>query len=212
MVLKLHYFALPGRAEVTRLCLTIGGIPFEDVHYTQETYPAFKAKTPFGQVPVLELEDGKMLAQSGAIDRYVAKLAGLYPEDPLDAAHADQAVFLLTDLMDLFGPTWSLPLEEKVKAREAIMAGKGKEKMGYLAKLVAGGSYVAGGKLSFADLGVYAVLSSLTSGQYDGVSKTCLDEFPDLKAFRNKIASEPAVKAYYDKHAEGIRAAFKPDA
>ncbi|KAG2488854.1 hypothetical protein HYH03_012650 [Edaphochlamys debaryana] len=212
MVLKLHYFAAPGKAEVARLCLTLGGIPFEDVHYTHETFPTFKAKAPFGQVPVLELEDGKMLAQSGAIDRYVAKLAGLYPEDPLDAAHADQAVFLLIDLTDAFGPTWALPKDEQVKAREAIMATKGREKLGYLAKLVPGGAYVAGGKLSFADLGVFVMLSSLTSGQFDGVSKTCLDEFPDLKAFRNKIASEPAVKAHYDKHTEGIRAAFKPDA
>jgi hypothetical protein len=34
-------------------------------------------------------------------DRYTAKLGGLYPEDPLQAARADEAVFLLTDLMDV---------------------------------------------------------------------------------------------------------------
>lgn len=27
--LKIHYFAAPGRAEVARLCLTIGKVPYE---------------------------------------------------------------------------------------------------------------------------------------------------------------------------------------
>lgn len=39
-----------------------------------------------------------------------------------------------------------------------------------------------------------------------------LNEYPVLKAFRSKIASEPAVKAYYEKNCEGIRAFYKPDA
>ena len=45
-----------------------------------------------------------------------------------------------------------------------------------------------------------------------GVPPTLLDEYPVLKAYRNKIASVPAIKEYYDKHGEGYRAAFKSDA
>ncbi|GLI67599.1 hypothetical protein VaNZ11_011841 [Volvox africanus] len=214
MSYKIHYFAAPGRAEVARLNLSIGGIAYEDVQYTHAAFSEVKPKLPFGQVPVLELPNGKMLAQSGAIDRYTAKLAGLYPEDPLEAARADEAVFLLADLMDLFNPTWSLPLEEKIKARQEILAGKGKEKLEFLNKLLGNleGGYVAGEKLSFADIQIFTGLSSLASGGYDGVPTTLLSEYPALKDFRNKIANEPGVKAYYDRHGEGIRAAFKPDA
>ncbi len=39
-----------------------------------------------------------------------------------------------------------------------------------------------------------------------------LNQYPVLKAFRNKIASEPPVKAYYEKDSDGIRAFYKPDA
>ncbi|KAG2435961.1 hypothetical protein HXX76_007155 [Chlamydomonas incerta] len=214
MSYKIHYFPVPGRAEVSRLCLSIGHIPYEDVHYTGATFPEAKPKFPFGQVPVLEFPDGKMLAQSGAIERYTAKLAGLYPEDPLQAAFADQAVFLLNDFNDLFTSTYNLPLEEKVKARQEILAGKGSEKLKMLEKLVAsvGGKYLAGDKLSYADLALFVSFSTMTSGQYDGIPKDLLKDYPTLKAFRNKIASEPGVKAYYDRNSEGFRAAFKPDA
>lgn len=213
MSFKIHYFPVPGRAEIARLCLSIGGKPYEDVLYTQATFPEAKSKMPFGQMPVLEFPDGTMLAQSGAIDRYCAKIGGLYPGDPLDAAHADQAVFLLNDFMELIYPSFRLPEGERAKARQEVLASeKCKEKLQQLNKLVEGGGYVAGSKLSFGDLGLFVGLSSMISGQFDGVPKTLLDEYPALKSYRSKIASEPGVKAYYDKKGEGIRAAFKPDA
>lgn len=36
-----------------------------------------------------------------SMHRYVAKLAGLYPEDPIVAAYADQASFLLYETFDV---------------------------------------------------------------------------------------------------------------
>ncbi|PNH03804.1 Hematopoietic prostaglandin D synthase [Tetrabaena socialis] len=209
--LKLHYFGLPGRGETARLCLTVGGIPFEDVVYEFSTWPASKAKMPFGQMPVLEVGE-KMLAQSGAIERYTAKLAGLYPEDPLEAAEVDQAMFLMSDFFELFTPTFRLKAEEKVAARLAILEGKGKDMLGHISKLLASGGYIAGGKLSLGDIAVYVSLSNLVSGFMDGVPKDLLDGYPVIKAFHNKIASEPAIKAYYETRGEGYRAAFKPSA
>ncbi len=47
------------------------------------------------QVPVLEV-DGKMLAQSGAIERYAAKLAGLYPSDEWELAKVEEVVHFVT--------------------------------------------------------------------------------------------------------------------
>ncbi len=81
------------RAEATRIMLDIAGVPYEDKRVSHAEWPAIKPTTPFGQVPVLEV-DGKQLAQSGAIERYAAKLAKLYPEDPWEAAQVDMHVAL----------------------------------------------------------------------------------------------------------------------
>ncbi|PNW71797.1 hypothetical protein CHLRE_16g688550v5 [Chlamydomonas reinhardtii] len=218
MAPKLYYFAIPGRGEVARLLFHIGNVQFEDVRIDGPTWPEQKSKFPFGQVPVLELDDGRMLAQSGAIGRYVAKLAGLYPEDPIQAAFADQAVFLVQDVWDAtLMPSFSLPAEERAKARQDALAGKGGDKLKQMEKLLEpvekSGGWVAGGdKMSFADLEIYVSLSNLVCGMFDGIPKNLLDSYPVLKAYRNRVAQVPAIKAFYDKDGEGVRAAFRPDA
>src|SRR2546429_383990 len=57
-------------------------IPYEtvDILSSQNRKPEFLAKNPAGGVPVLELDDGRYLAESVAICRY---LEGLHPEPNL---------------------------------------------------------------------------------------------------------------------------------
>lgn len=91
--LQLIYFPVRARAEVIRMILAHGGLSC-----TQETVQSyfganwtdvkFRPDVPFGQLPLLVI-DGRILAQSGAIVRYTAGLAGLIPSDPMLAAHCD---------------------------------------------------------------------------------------------------------------------------
>eukprot|EP00199_Chlamydomonas_sp_CCMP681_P008557 CAMPEP_0119106804 /NCGR_PEP_ID=MMETSP1180-20130426/6329_1 /TAXON_ID=3052 ORGANISM="Chlamydomonas cf sp, Strain CCMP681" /NCGR_SAMPLE_ID=MMETSP1180 /ASSEMBLY_ACC=CAM_ASM_000741 /LENGTH=97 /DNA_ID=CAMNT_0007092193 /DNA_START=74 /DNA_END=363 /DNA_ORIENTATION=- len=90
--LELVYFALPGRGETTRVLLALGGIPFKDTHVGfGAEWEGLKPKAPFGQVPYLEV-DGTIYAQSSAIERYAASLAGVYPTAPLEQLKVDQLV------------------------------------------------------------------------------------------------------------------------
>ena len=77
--LKLTYFDIHGgRGEPARLALSIGGLSVEDDRVAPSDWPARKPDTPFGALPVLEV-DGQTLAQSNAINRYVGKLISTHP-------------------------------------------------------------------------------------------------------------------------------------
>lgn len=55
------------------------------------------AALPNEQLPIMEV-DGVVIPQSLAQLRYVGKIAGLYPTDPIQAALADAAADALTDI------------------------------------------------------------------------------------------------------------------
>ena len=65
----------PGKAEPARLAFAVKGVAFEDVLLTGSSWETIKPTTPWGQVPVLEV-DGQQLAQSGAINSYVGRELG----------------------------------------------------------------------------------------------------------------------------------------
>ena len=55
--------------------------------------PQFLAMNGAGQVPVIELDDGRTLAQSNAIIRYLARGSDLIPADSFLAAKMDEWLF-----------------------------------------------------------------------------------------------------------------------
>merc|ERR1712166_452268 len=73
MAPKLYYFAIYGRAEPIRMALTLGGVEFEDHRVNHEESKALKesGKLEFGQMPMLELDDGTCLCQGAAILNYL---------------------------------------------------------------------------------------------------------------------------------------------
>ena len=97
--MKLYYFHVYGKGEPIRLLLNHAGAEFEDVKVTGPSWQEMKAdpeRCPFGQVPVFE-KDGKVMAQGGAILRYLGGLHGYYPEDIELRFQADAFVDLSGD-------------------------------------------------------------------------------------------------------------------
>ena len=74
-----------------RLALPYAWIAVDVVKGETRT-PQFLALNGAGQVPVVELDDGRTLAQSNAIVRHFARGSSLIPEDPFDQAKAERAV------------------------------------------------------------------------------------------------------------------------
>jgi len=97
----LYYLPLRARGEAIRMILAYGNIPYNDETVNFERWAVMKQdsqKIPFGQLPVLTLPSGRSIAQSGAIIRYVANLAGVYPQDPERAAIADMVLELAMEM------------------------------------------------------------------------------------------------------------------
>ncbi len=113
MKLKIYYSSTPfWRAEVLRVSLFIGNIPFEDVRISKEEFREViltgklrnGMSVPFHQLPVLEI-DGKIIGQTAGIARFCGKIAKLYPEDNILAAKVDQIIDTATDITNLISPT-----------------------------------------------------------------------------------------------------------
>jgi glutathione S-transferase len=64
-----------------------------DVLSGETRSPSFLAMNPFGQVPVVTWPDGRTLAQSNAIIRYLAQGSSLLPDDPFTQAQVDSWLF-----------------------------------------------------------------------------------------------------------------------
>lgn len=198
--LKLTYFDFDGgRGEPARLALHIGGIAFEDHRIAGKDWPAFKEKTPFLAMPTLEV-DGQVFSQSNSINRYVGKLAGLYPRDDLQAFLCDEVMEAVEDISTRIGQTIGLPEDAKKKAREELSAGlitryleQFQEKLG-----AAGGEYFADRRLTVADLKVVMLIRWLRSGVLDYIRKDLVDTVaPQLVEHFERVTGHPKIAEYY---------------
>jgi glutathione S-transferase len=64
-----------------------------DTRKQESRTPQFLKLNSAGQVPVVEFDDGRTLAQSNAIIRYLARGSDLIPSDPFAAAKMDEWLF-----------------------------------------------------------------------------------------------------------------------
>jgi glutathione S-transferase len=87
---KLYDFLPSGNGYKVRLALRWLGVPFEyhevDILEGESRTSAFLAKNPFGQIPVVELDDGTCLRESTSILLYLAKGTPLLPDDEIERA------------------------------------------------------------------------------------------------------------------------------
>lgn len=198
--LKISYFDFHGgRGEVARMVLHMGDIEYEDHRFPPSEWAQHKASTPFGAVPVLEV-DGASVAQSNGINRYCGKVAGYYPEDALQAAFCDEIMDAVEDIAVPTVATMFIEDPQELKAkREALVAGPLTDALRAIgARLEArGGEYFADSRLTVADLKVYLWLRHIKSGGLDHVPTDLPDHVaPNLSAHFERVRADPKVEAY----------------
>ncbi len=198
---KLTYFDINGgRAEPIRIAFHAAGIDFEDNRISFADFGEMRGYTRFSSVPVLEM-DGAAVTQSNAIGRYVGKIAGLYPEDDLQALYCDEVMGALEDLLHRTVRTFGLEGEELKRAREALVDGWLTVYLRGLDELLVrgGGVYFADHRLTVADLKAFVQTRSLGEGILDHVPTDIVERIaPRLVEHKERVENDPRVVAYYN--------------
>jgi len=201
--LKLTYFDFSGgRAEPARLALHIGGIPFEDFRFVPSDFAEVRKTTPLHQVPTLQIDE-LQVTQSDAITRYAGRLAGLYPEDPLQALFCDEVMGALEEVNVKLGATFAMTGDDLRRARSALATELLPRYLRWLQNQLEshGGAFLADHRLTIADLKALVVLRWLSSGALDHIPTDLVDtQAPQLRAYMERIAATPAIAQYYAIH------------
>ncbi|XP_032519385.2 glutathione S-transferase 2-like [Danaus plexippus] len=194
---KVIYFPLKGMAEGIRLILAHNGQEFEDVRIPHEEWPAMKPNTPFGQLPILEI-NGKQYAQTSAIVRYLGRKYGLGGNNVDEDFEIDQNMEFFNDLRSK-GSALFYEKDEKRKAalREDLQKNYYPTALAKLNDIIAqNNGHLALGRLTWADF--------MFAGIYDSMKYIMqipdIDEkYPMLVKLQQKVLSLPRVKEFCDR-------------
>jgi len=193
---KLYYFDSKGSAETIRFIFAQAGVQYEDVRFDFETtWPEFKPKTPYGALPVLEV-DGKMVAGSGPIARYLAEEHGLAGSNAFENAEIAGIVDVLHDFLQKGIPI--SPFGEKDETRKAELKKEFEEKdmpryLGTLEKRVTENNspdgWLYGTKVTYADLLACVQFGLMEELIWPGM----LDNYPAMKKLKTSVENLPAI-------------------
>ena len=183
---KLTYFNLRARAELTRLIFAQAGVEYEDKRIAKEEWSELKPKTPYGSLPTLEV-DGKVLAGSLPIARFVAERHGLAGSNDLENTEIAGIMDCLGDLLQAFVKV----IFESNETRKAELQKKFNEEespkyLSLLEKRVTADGWLYGSKLTYADLAFFNFCDNLNQ-------PNALEAYPGLKAVQEKVAALPSI-------------------
>jgi glutathione S-transferase len=161
----------------------------------------YLAKNPFGRVPALELDDGRVLCETRAICSY---LEGLYPEPNLMGEGFEERAFIemadrrvelhlflqIANAVRHMHPALAVLEQPQFKDFGASQADKMREPARWLDGVLAKQPYVAGEQFTIADITAFCGLEFAR-----GMMKFKPGEqgMEHLQAWRDRIAARPSV-------------------
>ena len=172
--MKLVYFNVRGLGETSRILLALAEAEYEDFRYPLEVVDLAKYqfnKKEFdedkasgkltksqGKVPYLEV-DGKVISQSKAIERYLARRYNLLGDDEISAARIDAIGEGIRDIKDLYFKEKRNPEGDVDKWFAEVLP----ERLISLENLLDEehlftSNHAIGGKLTYADVLLYSFL------------------------------------------------------
>ncbi|KAL3668098.1 hypothetical protein V7S43_006962 [Phytophthora oleae] len=174
------------------MLFSYGGVKFVDERVQFPDFPALKPTLPFGQLPNLEV-DGNIFAQSMAITRYAAKLAGLYPSDALDALKVDTFSCSLDELDEPYIDFKFKTQDEAEKEQKMkVFIEETVPKYFRILETLMDGKFTLGDNVSYVDVQLLDTVENKLKGEFPNFT---LDAFPKLAALLSSLKAEPKIAA-----------------
>jgi glutathione S-transferase len=181
-----------GNCYKARLLLSQLGIPFERVEVDTRTKdgrgPLLGGKNPALRVPVLELDDGRHLPESGAILWYLADGTQYVPDDRYERAQVLQWMF--------FEQYDHEPFIAVIRHRAMLghiddfadsdeRRDRGHKALEAMNRHLVGHDYFVGERYSIADIALYAYTHVADEGGFD------LSGYSEINAWLERVVGEP---------------------
>ena len=198
----LHGMTGSGNCYKPALLMTQLGIDFRwvevDLLNGATRTPAFLAKNPNGKVPLLELPDGRRLAESNAMLCYLAEGSALLPAERYARAKVFEWLFFEQYSHEPYIATvrfWVHYLNDAEGRREKIAEAmpRGYAALAVMEQQLARMPFLAGDTYTIADIALYAYTHVAHQGGY------VLDDYPAIRAWLDRVAQQPGFVAMKDR-------------
>jgi glutathione S-transferase len=193
--MKLYGMTDSGNCYKPRLLMAKLGQAFEHVEVSSRSGATrsadYLAKNPNGMVPLLELEDGRRLAESNAILLYLAEGTPLLPADRYRRGLAYQWLFFEQYSHEPYIAVRTALLNFPERAasatpeRLALTLERGNKALGVMEQNLAAHAFFAGEAMSVADIALYAYTHTAAKGGFD------LSAYPSVSAWLARVEAEP---------------------
>jgi glutathione S-transferase len=152
--------------------------------------PAYLAKNPNGKVPLLELDDGRRLAESDAILCYLADGTSFLPDDRWLRAQTLQWLFFEQYSHEpciavaRFIRGW-LPAGHPRQGELPVLLHKGTQVLAVMEQHLAGRGWFVGEHYGIADIALYAYTHCAGDGGFE------LADFPNIRTWLARVQAQP---------------------
>ncbi|MFZ2101893.1 MAG: glutathione S-transferase family protein [Oricola sp.] len=195
-MLTLYSMPSSGNSYKVRLLLAMRDVPYRhvDAEYGSGVTESaeFRAMNPAGKVPLLMLEDGRLLAESNAILLYLGHGTRFLPDDRYAQALCHQWMFFEQNAHE---PTVAVraairtyPQRAHLRTPEILdpLLESGHRALGVMETQLEKTDYLAGDAITVADICLYGYTH--TAGEKGGFE---MKRFPAINDWLARIAAEP---------------------
>ncbi len=202
----LLYNSIGPNPKTVRMFMAERGIelPMQEVDLRsgENRQEAHLARNPFGQCPALQLDDGKFLAEITAICEYLDEkfpgpsLIGATPEERAETRMWARRIDLniLEPMANGFRFGEGLKMFQNrihcIPQASADLKQTAQEWLGRLDKMMEGKQYVAGNRLTLADLLLFAFVDF-----FAGVGQPINPEYRNIIAWHERMKARPSASA-----------------